>query len=94
MCWHRFEAFLQDALVNLSFKLRLRLQYISLLVIHRTLYGKLDFMSKDEIDDVFEGKKAAAPAVVKKQAKGTGFVESDSDEDEEKQKPKAKKSKK
>jgi hypothetical protein len=48
-------------------------------------------MSKEEIDAVFEAKKPAAPVVVKKQAKGTGFVESDSDEEEEK--PKAKKSK-
>lgn len=51
-------------------------------------------MSKEEIDATFEAKKAAAPAVVKKQAKGTGFVESESEDEEEKGKPKAKKSKK
>lgn len=49
-------------------------------------------MSKEEIDAVFEAKKPAAPAVVKKQAKGTDFIESDDDDDEEK--PKSKKSKK
>jgi hypothetical protein len=60
----------------------------------RTLYGRNDFMKKEEIDAVFEAKKKPAPAVIKKQIEGTGFVESESeDEDEEKQKPKAKKTK-
>jgi hypothetical protein len=60
----------------------------------RTLYGKFDFMSKEEIDEAFAAKKPAAPEIVKKQVKGTGFIESDSDEDEKKEQPKAKKSKK
>lgn len=59
-----------------------------------TLYGKNDFMTKEEIDAVFEAKKAANPpkTVVKKAAKGTGFLDSASDDDDDE--PKAKKSKK
>lgn len=60
---------------------------------YRTLYGKNDFMSKEELDAHFAAKKAEnpAPVVVKKVAKGTGFVDSESSDEDE---PKAKKSKK
>ncbi|KAK9898384.1 hypothetical protein P389DRAFT_33108 [Cystobasidium minutum MCA 4210] len=59
-----------------------------------TLYGKNDFMTKEELDAHFEAKKAEnpAPVVVKKVVKGTGFIESGSSDDEDE--PKAKKSKK
>lgn len=49
-------------------------------------------MSKEEIDAVFEARKAGAPVVVKKQVKGTGFVDSGS-EDEDEEAPKAKRTK-
>lgn len=50
-------------------------------------------MSKEELDAHFAAKKAEnpAPVVVKKVAKGTGFVDSESSDEDE---PKAKKSKK
>lgn len=90
---NRFQASLEDALVSHKHWLRqgeAREAYI----FDSTLYGKNDFMTKEELDAHFEAKKAEnpAPVVVKKVVKGTGFIESGSSDDEDE--PKAKKSKK